>query len=61
MSTNHLNSDIYDSYFMYRDINYVLNNPIYKRKHDLKFMSILRDNIRKNVSFNSISKFISKF
>ena len=56
---NHMNSKVYDTFYIMKDINYRLNNPLDTRKAAMCEMRIKKSWFKPKISWNSICKFLS--
>ena len=56
MEKTHINSEVYNIPLNYKRICYLISNPLVKVDIEPKFISIVRGNNKKRVSFFSSSK-----
>jgi len=55
---NHISGSIYDTFYIMKDINYQLNNPLDTKKAPKFDLNILRFKSKSKISRNSRIKFI---
>lgn len=55
----HLNTIIYDTFYMMKDINYKLNNPLETKKAKIVEINLRRMGKRSRISRTSVIKLIS--